>query len=118
MSITQSAATLQPIDPRSLRTIIELHHKYKTMKLGGQLANLAYIDLSGVNLEGMDLSDAVLTGACLRGAALRDVNLSRANLYGCDLREADLRFAVLDRADMRGGLFARSQSHRGQLDTL
>ena len=69
-----SAATLQPIDPSSLREILELHALFKARKAGGRLANLAYLDLTDIKLEGVDLSDANLTGARLCGASLRDAN--------------------------------------------
>ncbi|MEI9905046.1 MAG: pentapeptide repeat-containing protein [Asticcacaulis sp.] len=97
-----SAATLQPLDPASLRHILGMHMQYKVGRPGGRLANLSYIDLTDIKLEGVDLSDANLTGARLYGASLRDANFIRANLFGCDLRNADLRFARLDRADLRG----------------
>jgi uncharacterized protein YjbI with pentapeptide repeats len=99
---SSTAATLQMIDPASLRHILEQHAMYKANRPGGRLANLSYIDLTEMKLEGVDLSDANLTGARLYGASLRDSIFVRANMFGCDLRNADLRFARLDRADLRG----------------
>ncbi|QEP43194.1 hypothetical protein D5085_08750 [Ectothiorhodospiraceae bacterium BW-2] len=96
--------------------------------LAGSLMN--HIDLTEANLAGAKLTDnqlayaklskAILKEADLRGANLKGADLSYAdlrdaNLEGADLSYAKLRGALINRANIKGAILARTEWSNGMI---
>ena len=64
------------ISPDELKTILDKHIKWWSVKPDGQRADLSGADLSGAYLSGAVLRRAVLSGADLSGAYLSGADLS------------------------------------------
>jgi hypothetical protein len=94
-----------------LKTILDLHDKWRMGQSGGTRADLSGANLSGADLSGADLSWANLSGANLSGADLSWANLSRANLYRADLSWANLSGANLSEANLsRANLYRAKEA--------
>jgi hypothetical protein len=101
---------LRTVTPEELKTILDLHRRWRNGEEGGIRANLA-----DANLARADLARAYLADANLADANLADANLADANLAGANLAGADLAGANLAGADLAGAYLARANLARAYL---
>lgn len=106
------------MNQEKLNSILNSHKAWLDGR-DGEIANLAYANLSGFCLTNADLFGVQLTGANLSNADLSGADLSNTDMIGAYLNNANLSGADMTEADLTGATLAEANLTNANLtDTV